>query len=134
MLSEMILFSYSPKDLVSLRIVIADDLGYFHMSNYVTPIEFLSDLSHQSNFNLLSTAKLEDGKPMPEGLETLGVQPRESYEALVGSSKVLLGIGFPPISPSVYSALCQGTPIVLPYRTKTFNASSLQDGWGVYSG
>lgn len=42
---------------------------------------------------------------MPDGLDTLGKQTREAYEEIVGNAKVLLGMGFPPISPSVYTAL-----------------------------
>lgn len=69
------------------------------------PKHFWTDLSREPNFDLLSTADDEAGKPMPEGLSTLGRQSREAYEDLVGSSKVLLGMGHPPISPSVYTAL-----------------------------
>jgi hypothetical protein len=75
------------------------------MGGHVSPMKFWSDLSHEPNFNLLSTAEIEEGKPLPEGLETLGKQTRVAYEELVGGSKVLLGMGFPPISPSVYTAL-----------------------------
>lgn len=65
---------------------------------------------------------------MPEGLTTLGPQTRERYEELVGESKVLLGMGQPRISPSVYTALCQATPVVLPYLV----ATPLLDGWDLY--
>lgn len=42
---------------------------------------------------------------MPEGLETIGQQTREAYEGIISSSKVLLGMGLPSMSPSVYTAL-----------------------------
>lgn len=68
-------------------------------------MHFWSDLSREPNFTLLSTAGIEVDNPLPEGLTTLGHQSREAYEGVVGGSKVLLGMGFPPISPSVYTAL-----------------------------
>lgn len=71
----------------------------------VPPIHFWTDLAQEPNFTLLSTAEVEEGAPLPDGLNTLRKQTREAYEALVGGSKVLLGMGFPPISPSVYTAL-----------------------------
>jgi hypothetical protein len=84
------------------------------MGGHVSPIEFWSDLSREPNFKLLSTAEVEEGEPLPEGLETLGKQTREAYERLVGGSKVLLGMGFPPISPSVYTALYVPLTMVTP--------------------
>jgi hypothetical protein len=48
---------------------------------------------------------VEEGYSLPEGLETMGKKTREEYEELVGSVKVLLGMGTPMISPSVYSSL-----------------------------
>lgn len=56
-------------------------------------------------FTTISTADVEEGNPMPEGLPSIGRQTREAYEDLVGSSKVMLGMGIPRISPSVYTAL-----------------------------
>lgn len=88
--------------------------------------EVFSNLS--TEFNLVLTAQIEDGYPLPEGLTTLGPQTRERYEVLVGESKVLLGMGQPMISPSVYTALCQATPVVLPYLTDTPRT----DGWHLY--
>ena len=58
------------------------------------------------------------------------MQTRERYEELVGSVKALLGIGAPPISPSVYTALCQGTPVIVPH----FEPNLRTDGWHLYSG
>jgi hypothetical protein len=42
----------------------------------------------------------------------------------------MVGMGAPVISPSVYTALCQGTPVVLPY----FVQNPRLDGWHLYSG
>lgn len=82
----------------------ADWTAYFYYS-WHSPISFWTALSDDPSFRLISTADVEEGKPLPDGLSTIGGQTREQYEALVGSAKVMLGIGQPMISPSVYSAL-----------------------------
>lgn len=74
------------------------------MSN-APPPKYWEDLSNQSDFEILSVADVVDGKEMPDTIKSIGKQGRMAYEKLVGNSKVLLGIGFPAISPSVYSAL-----------------------------
>jgi hypothetical protein len=56
-------------------------------------------------FDLLSTANIEDGHPLPEAFKWIGPQTRDSYEKLVGDVKVMVGMGNPRISPSVYTAL-----------------------------
>ncbi|KAI9638396.1 uncharacterized protein MKK02DRAFT_10347, partial [Dioszegia hungarica] len=112
-------------------LIFAKRSSYFHLP-HMPPKHFWTDLSREPNFDLLSTADDEAGKPMPEGLSTLGRQSREAYEDLVGSSKVLLGMGHPPISPSVYTALCQGTPVVLPYRALELNL--WKGGFEYYAG
>jgi hypothetical protein len=40
----------------------------------------------------------------------------------------MLGMGQPMISPSVYTALCQATPVVLPYARD----DPRMDGWNLY--
>ena len=65
---------------------------------------------------------------MPEGLETIGRQTRDNYSKLVGSVKVLVGMGNPRISPSVYAALCQGTPVVIPSWREQYTL----DGWNLF--
>jgi hypothetical protein len=82
-------------------------------------MQFWTDLAREPTFDLLSTCDIEDGYPLPDGLDTIGLQSREAYEELVGSVKVMLGMGAPMISPSVYSSLCVGAglgppPVILP--------------------
>lgn len=43
--------------------------------------------------------------PLPEEVETTGKVPVDVYAEMLGKSKVLLGIGRPPISPSVWVGL-----------------------------
>lgn len=97
--------------------------------HYVPSKQFWTDLNSDPTFDLLTTARIEDGHPLPDGLKTLGVKTKDEYQALVGNVKALLGIGAPLISPSVYSALCQGTPVIVPY----FNENARTDWWYLYS-
>jgi hypothetical protein len=43
--------------------------------------------------------------PLPDGVKSTGHVTREEFEVMVSKSKLMLGIGRPLISPSVYSAL-----------------------------
>jgi hypothetical protein len=74
------------------------------MSN-APPARYWASLADQPDFDILSVADIAEGKQMPDNVKSIGKQGRMAYEKLVGNSKVLLGIGFPAISPSVYSAL-----------------------------
>jgi hypothetical protein len=88
----------------------------------------LSALSRDPNFDLVLTAEIEEGHPLPDGLTTLGKQSTEAYAKLLSESKVLLGIGQPVLSPWVYTALCQAVPVVMPY---TRDKPRL-DGWHLF--
>ena len=94
----------------------------------ITPPELLSALSKDPLFDLVVTAEIEEGHPLPDGLTTLGTQFRGAYSELLSESKVLLGIGQPVLSPWVYTALCQAVPVVLPY---TRDKPRL-DGWHLF--
>jgi hypothetical protein len=110
-------------------LIFAKKSAYFDY-HFVPPKHFWTDLSKDPAFNLILTVTEEDGHPLPEGLTTIGTQSRAGYEELVASVKVMLGMGAPAISPSVYSSLCAGTPVVLPY----FLEGRRTDGWHLYSG
>lgn len=109
----MILCYYSPNALVRLSSKFAtgfplyDGLtaaDYFYMNN-APPSTYWAALADQPDFEVLSVADVIDDKQLPDHVRSIGKQNRMAYEELVGKSKVLLGIGFPAISPSVYSAL-----------------------------
>jgi hypothetical protein len=72
---------------------------------FVAPPAFWTNLSHDPDFKLLSVANITKNMSMPDGVETIGIQTRIAYEHLISTVKVLLGMGFPAISPSVWSAL-----------------------------
>ncbi|CAD6573643.1 MAG: hypothetical protein TREMPRED_000875 [Tremellales sp. Tagirdzhanova-0007] len=110
-------------------LILAKRSAYFHY-HYVSPPQFWTDLAQEPDYELLTTARIEDSKPLPPGLNTMGPQTREDYEVLVGGVKALLGMGAPPISPSVYSALCQATPVIIPYFTEHYRT----DGWNQFGG
>ncbi|KAJ7072774.1 hypothetical protein C8F01DRAFT_260438 [Mycena amicta] len=80
----------------------------------IKPDFWNSDVVKALPFKFITTAKIVDDTPLPDGLETLGTMTRENYNTLLGSVKAVVGLGVPTISPTVYSALCQGTPLVLP--------------------
>ncbi|RSH90383.1 hypothetical protein EHS25_000988 [Saitozyma podzolica] len=88
-------------------------------------------------YEFWTTAEAEEGFPIPEGLKKMGLMTRSNYEAMIGSAKVLLGIGKPEISPSVYTAFpsplrfarCRGLPLVMPYMGDT----PTPEGWQLYN-
>ena len=76
---------------------------YFY-ARHAVPVDHLTHLS--AEFPLSTAAREREGSPFPPGVSDAGYQKdRHAYEALVARSKVMLGIGFPYISPSVYTAL-----------------------------
>jgi hypothetical protein len=67
------------------------------------PTAFWATVQNQTGMNVVSVA--EGDEPLPAGIESHGQVAREEFEVMVSESKVMLGIGRPLISPSVYSAL-----------------------------
>lgn len=80
------------------------------------------------SFDLVTTARTEEGHPLPDGLTTLGPQSQAAYSRLLSQSKVLLGVGQPKLSPSVYAALCQAVPVLLPAAED----DPRLDGWHMF--
>ncbi|WVQ78015.1 hypothetical protein IAT38_000096 [Cryptococcus sp. DSM 104549] len=119
----------APEDRRNAALIYGKRSAYFHYS-HVSPPEFWTNLSRDNDFDLILTATVEEGKPLPEGLDTIGKQTPEDFEALVASVKAMVGVGVPGFSPSVYDALCQATPVVLPY----FSIEKVQSEWRHYSG
>ncbi|ORY35916.1 hypothetical protein BCR39DRAFT_513030 [Naematelia encephala] len=86
-------------------------------------------------WKFLSTAE-QDGKGsiIPEGLESIGRQTRDDYNRLLSSVKVVVGVDLPKVSPTVYAALCQGTPVVLPYYKELTDPSDPASAFGLAYG
>ncbi|TYJ57167.1 hypothetical protein B9479_002082 [Cryptococcus floricola] len=110
-------------------LILAKRSSYFHY-HHVSPPEFWTNLTQNDGVELISVANVEEGKPMPVGLETIGKQTVEDYTKLVGDVKAMVGIGIPVISPSVYAAWCQATPVVIPI----FHDEDDSSPWHPYSG
>lgn len=85
--------------------VLAKRTSYFSDRDSNVPRKFWPDLKAQTGLWALSVADSDDGKEVPEGVKSIGRVKKEEFEELVGKSKLMLGIGWPPISPSIYSAL-----------------------------
>lgn len=62
-----------------------------------------------------TVANEENGNPIPEGIEKFQQMTRAAYGKKVSSAKAMVGIGQPMISPSPYTALCRGVPVLIPY-------------------
>lgn len=108
-------------------LILAKKSSFFH-DGRAPPEDSWATLAN-GDFDFVSVAQVEEGKDIPEGITNLGFQTREDYNELVGSSKALLGIGWPAISPSVYTALCHGTPVIMPYYRENPDFS----GWNLYT-
>ncbi len=63
--------------------------------------------------------------PWPQGIHNLGRMDPMEFQVAVGKSKLMLGIGWPLISPSPYDSICQGTPVIIP----TFRDVEEGDPW-----
>ncbi|KAL7422282.1 hypothetical protein Q5752_002928 [Cryptotrichosporon argae] len=105
-------------------LLLAKKSSYFHF-DYMVPPDFWTRLASESPFQIMTTAEIEPGYPIPEGVHHLPRPSREEYASLVASVKVLVGVGLPAQSPSAYDALCQGTPVVVAHRQDELHL----DGW-----
>ncbi|WWC91935.1 uncharacterized protein L201_006887 [Kwoniella dendrophila CBS 6074] len=59
--------------------------------------------------------KLETPMELPTGIRNLGTMDKFEFERQLASSKVMLGIGWPTLSPSPHIALSLGIPFISPY-------------------
>lgn len=115
--------------------ILAKRTDYFWYRSSV-PAEFWPKLEDETGLKALSVAvddvrqPGEKDLPVPDGVTSIGRVSKAAFERVVGESRVMLGIGRPLISPSVYSALCQGTPVVLPY----FGDEAVPKGWDLFNG
>lgn len=90
-----------PRVLRPVLIIVA----HFHEALTTDPA-FFTQLADGASFDVVTTAQSVEGQPVPAGLKSLGRQSRPAYDELLSSVKAVIGIGFPYISPTVYSALC----------------------------
>lgn len=134
--------------------ILAKSTEYFNEPFTGIPRDFWVSLGDQTNLTAYSTAEDDENLVregghvlgVPEGIESLGRVSKAEFEVQLARSKVMLGLGRPYISPSVYSALyvcsfiqrsladhyrrCQGTPVVIPY----FRGVAVPQGWKLFDG
>ncbi|CAK9779458.1 hypothetical protein CC85DRAFT_294318 [Cutaneotrichosporon oleaginosum] len=107
---------------------------YFHLGWFKETLHALGRVRDAiAPTKLWTTANSNDIDkfPLPDALTQLGKHDPEEYARLLARSKVLLGVGFPVISPTPYEALCRGVPVVLPY---SHHEKPTPDGWNMYHG
>ncbi|KAJ9119145.1 hypothetical protein QFC22_003636 [Naganishia vaughanmartiniae] len=90
------------------------------------PFQNATSLTPIANARALKDNDVE--QTTPPGLTNRGPVPSKDYTKQVATSKVLLTIGRPEISPSPYLALCLGVPVVVPY----FGEKAVPEGWDLY--
>ncbi|KAJ9122974.1 hypothetical protein QFC24_004012 [Naganishia onofrii] len=116
-----------------LYVNLARDTEYFypHRMGLVPqdvwpPFQNATSLAPIANARALKDTDVEQSTP--PGLINRGPVPSNDYTRQVATSKVLLTIGRPEISPSPYLALCLGVPVVVPY----FGNKAVPEGWDLY--
>jgi hypothetical protein len=134
--------------------ILAKSTEYFNEPFTGIPRDFWTTLSDRTNLTAYSTAEDDESLVkegghtfgVPDGIESLGRITKAEFEVQMARAKVMLGLGRPYISPSVYSALyvslsstmldadyhrrCQGTPVVIPY----FRGVAVPSGWKLFDG
>lgn len=83
--------------------VLAKQSDYFQDPWSSVPAVFWQRTRNLTGLEVESVATGEVA--LPEGVNSQGHVTREEFEVMVSKSKLMLGIGRPLISPSVYSAL-----------------------------
>lgn len=95
--------------------ILAKSTEYFNEPFTGIPRSFWSTLIEMTNLTAYSTAEddpnlMKDKEVahvfgVPEGIESLGLVSKAEFEVQLARAKLMLGLGRPYISPSVYSAL-----------------------------
>ncbi|KIK63908.1 hypothetical protein GYMLUDRAFT_83329 [Collybiopsis luxurians FD-317 M1] len=108
----------APSERKDQVIILAKRSWYFHRYNFVKFSWWpeIIEKTRAAGIEIICLAEEEEGFPIPEGLVTLDPLDRQSYNKLLSTSKALLGIGHPKISPSPYASLCHGLPVIFPYH------------------
>lgn len=113
-------------------VVYAKRVNHFHTVD-TWPSVLYSAASNATGLSFVTTASHDDdsrknGQELPPGLSSAGYMQKKDYDLMVGKAKVMLGMGKPTISPSPYAALCQGTPVILPYHS----GEQYPKGWDMF--
>ncbi|WVW80125.1 hypothetical protein I302_102100 [Kwoniella bestiolae CBS 10118] len=89
-----------------------------------------SEEGEHEKFEMIATGGHDDDKTgkhedMYKGITNLGKLPQDEWYQTLASSKFLLGVGKPNMSPSPYDALCFGVPFINPIMS--WNHSDPED-------
>lgn len=108
--------------------VLTKRLSYFLKSDYILRATsgvvedqpkstFFSDLSQKANLTFYAQYRhdVENIKPVP-GITELPKLARPDFQSFLARSRVVVGIGWPLLSPSPWEALCLGVPFINPIR------------------
>lgn len=93
--------------------ILAKSTEYFNAPFTGIPRTFWAGLEEETNLTAISTAMddpnlVKEGSHIfgvPEGIESIGEVSKGEFEIQLARAKLMLGIGRPYISPSVYSSL-----------------------------
>ncbi|KAH8831780.1 hypothetical protein DL96DRAFT_1812577 [Flagelloscypha sp. PMI_526] len=99
-------------------VVLSKKSHYFYEWPVFDPKTFFTELRRKTGMDLVTTAELTNGYPIPPGLTSLGEIPAEDYDLLLSESKAVLGIGRPILSPTPYASMCRGVPVIMPYVSR----------------
>lgn len=104
--------------------------SYFDRYEAAWTLDTYSHLVSTTGLDLVSVSKDDtDGRlALPEGVTSLGGLSREAFLRELSQSKVLIGIGFPLVSPTPYEALCLGVPFVNPYDSNATPEQLMDQG------
>ncbi|KAG8857348.1 hypothetical protein FRB96_005835 [Tulasnella sp. 330] len=80
--------------------------------------DFYTRLQADANVTFVSRMRHDvPGLDIPKGIEEVPHMPnRTAFVQVLGGSRVLLGVGNPPMSPTPWEALCLGVPFINPIK------------------
>ncbi|KAF9259260.1 hypothetical protein L218DRAFT_672917 [Marasmius fiardii PR-910] len=110
-------------------IILAKRSEYFYRDSVFLRTPVWPDIKNRTGLTLISTSNSEEGYPLPDSLTVIGPMARHAYDEMLGSSKALLGIGRPRLSPSPYASLCRGVPVIVSYKGKKCPAQPGDSNW-----
>ncbi|WRT69989.1 uncharacterized protein IL334_006982 [Kwoniella shivajii] len=76
-----------------------------------------------------SASQIENSMQLPDGIRNLGQMDRIEFEHQLANSRVMLGIGWPTLSPSPHVALSLGIPFINPYSMWGWSSFDDPDTW-----
>lgn len=113
-----------PEEREHRALILGKDTAYFKADRNMFPgmlastaasmPEFVHENGTREAFKLTAVAGGRHQELDEKGIENLGFMPMADWYQEVAKSKMLVGLGSPPQSPSAYDALCLGVPFLNP--------------------